>query len=251
VFGGEPGQADAGAHGSVVGDELADHSDAGEPGHGEQVHGGFGVPGPHQHPAVAGTQREDVSGAAQLLGPQPGVGQCAHGRGAILGRHAGAGAGQVDRNGERGAVGVGVLGDHRRQAQFVGPSGGHGDADDAGRVTDHERHLLLGHQLGSDDQVALVLPVGVVGDHDHPAAGQRRQSPLHRLGRGMTAHGSCSFVLRGGTRRPAGQRPPVAARWWSVGTRRSPGRWFCHRPEPGRCQISGVTCSSTPSRARP
>jgi hypothetical protein len=39
-------------------------------------------------------------------------------------------------------------------------------------VPQEERHLLSAHQRRRGDQVALVLPLAVVGDHQHPARGQ-------------------------------------------------------------------------------
>src|SRR5690606_4206800 len=46
-----------------------------------------------------------------------------------------------------------------------------GDADVAAGVADGERQQLGGGVLGGEDDVALVLAVGVVGDDDGPAGG--------------------------------------------------------------------------------
>jgi hypothetical protein len=39
-------------------------------------------------------------------------------------------------------------------------------------VPQKERHLLSAYQRGRGDQITLVLPLAVVGDHDHPPRGQ-------------------------------------------------------------------------------
>jgi hypothetical protein len=88
---------------------------------------------------------------------------------AILGGDAGAGA-RVDRDGERRAVRVGVLGHHQRQLERVGALGRHRDADDPGRVPQQERELLGRRELGRHDEIGLVLAIGRVGDDDEATA---------------------------------------------------------------------------------
>ena len=78
----------------------------------------------------------------------------------------------VDRHRERGALALGVLGarHHQRELELVEAGALHRQADHAARVADHERHLLGRHPVGRDDEVALVLAVFVVDDHDELTA---------------------------------------------------------------------------------
>jgi hypothetical protein len=54
-------------------------------------------------------------------------------------------------------------------------------------VPDHEGQLLVGHEFGGSDEVALVFSVRVVDDHDHPALGQGRDRMLDGLGGRLTS----------------------------------------------------------------
>lgn len=53
------------------------------------------------------------------------------------------------------------------------------DADNASRVTDREGHLLSCDVLRGYDQVALILPVVTVHDHDELIAFERRDRLLN------------------------------------------------------------------------
>jgi hypothetical protein len=108
VLPGEVGDAGAGGHRSVVGGELGDHAHPGQAGQCGEVDGCLGVAGTNEHAALSGPEREHVPGTAQLVGFGRGIGQCAHGRGAVGGRHARSGAHVVDADGEGRAVGVGT-----------------------------------------------------------------------------------------------------------------------------------------------
>jgi len=65
---------------AVVADEFGDDADAGHARHGHQVGRGLGVPGPLEHAARAGAQREHVPGAPQVGGACSGTGQHTNGR---------------------------------------------------------------------------------------------------------------------------------------------------------------------------
>ena len=153
-----------------------------EPG---EVDRGLGVAGALEHAAVAVAQREDVTGPGEVLGPGV-VGRAARARWStrsaaempVLVPCAG-----VDRDGERGALALGVVGDHQREAQLVEPLPLDGHADHAAGVADHERHRLGRHGLGGHDQVALVLAVGVVDD-DHDLAARDGGDGVLDLGEG-------------------------------------------------------------------
>src|SRR5690606_14732908 len=86
----------------------------------------------------------------------------------VVGADAGGDAlGRLDRDGEVGPVRRGVVAHHRRQAELAAALAGQRQADQAARVGDHEVDVLRPHQLGGHDQVALVLSILVVDDHDH------------------------------------------------------------------------------------
>jgi hypothetical protein len=125
------------------------------------------VAGADEDAALPRAQREHVARAAQVTRQCPRIGEGPDRAGAARGRHAGTGADVVDADGEGRPVGVGVVGDHLREPECRTLLLAHRCADDAGGLPDDERHLLVGDQLGRDDEVALVLPVGIVDDHHH------------------------------------------------------------------------------------
>jgi hypothetical protein len=166
-------------HGAVVVDQLAEHASRASPGEPGQVDRRLGVPGPAQHPALPGTQRHHVSRPGQVGRAGAGVGEQPDGVRPVGGRDAGADplAGvHGHRVGGAPAVLVGVV--HGRQVQPVALGLGQRHADVAGGPPDHERDQLRRRQFGGEDQVALVLPVGVVDHDDRAAGGDVRQSLL-------------------------------------------------------------------------
>ena len=137
-----------------------------------QVDGRLGVPGPDQHAALPGAQREDVAGPGQVLVGGLRVGQQADGVRPLGRRDAGGDALLgVHADGEGGGLAVLVQVVHRRQVEPVAGLAGEPDAHHAGGVADGEAHQFGGGQLGGEDQVALVLPVLVVDDDDRPTGG--------------------------------------------------------------------------------
>src|SRR5262249_43608185 len=80
----------------------------------------------------------------------------------------------------RGAVGRRVLGCHRRQLDLLERRSLERHADTPARVAHHERHRLRRGLLSRDDQVALVLAVGVVHDDDGLTAGDGFDRVLDR-----------------------------------------------------------------------
>jgi len=78
----------------------------------------------------------------------------------------------VDGDRERGALSLGVRHDHQRQVQLVGPGGLQRHAEHPGGVLEVKRHALGRDVLGGHDQIAFVLAVLVVDDHDHAASAQ-------------------------------------------------------------------------------
>ena len=104
----------------LVVDDLAQHAGRVQAGHAGQVDGGLGVAGPLEHAALAVAQREDVAGPGQVVGAGGGVDQGLDGGGPVEGRDAGGRAVPgVDRDGEGGAVRLGVGRHHQRQVELV------------------------------------------------------------------------------------------------------------------------------------
>jgi hypothetical protein len=81
------------------------------------------------------------------------------------GRHA---ARRLDGDGEGGRMGGLIVADHHRQAQTLAVLLAQGQADETAPVLGHEVHGLRGHAIGRHQQIALVLAILVVHDHDHP-----------------------------------------------------------------------------------
>ena len=170
VLGREPLEVGEARHRAVVVDDLGEHARRLEAGEAGEVDRGLGVAGPVEHAALAVAQREDVAGTGEVFGAGRGVEDGLHRGAAVGGGDAGGRAvAGVDRDRERGALRLGVVGHHQRDPQLVEPAALDRHADHAARVADHERHGLGRHLLGRDDEVALVLTVGVV-DHDHDLA---------------------------------------------------------------------------------
>ena len=177
-----------------------------------------------------------------------GVGEQPDGGGPVGGGDAGADAvrgARVDRDGERGAHRLGVVAATICGRSSRSRSGASmGDADQPAALGHHERDDLGGDPLGGDDQVALVLPVLVVDDHDGRVRRRCRRSARSTGSRTRSAssyHWSCwsrscgavmvvmpSLLPRRWRRCAAGLRWTGRRGAWSAATRRtcrrSPGR---------------------------
>ena len=77
----------------------------------------------------------------------------------------------VDAEGERRALGLGVVPDHERDLEFVESFTGERGADHAGGVADEEGDGLRRGRLRSHEEITLVLPVLVIDHHDDLTAG--------------------------------------------------------------------------------
>ena len=88
-------------------------------------------------------------------------------------------------HGEGGLVVAGVGFHHHRQFELANPLVGQAEADDAGALADHQRHLFIGHGLGGENEVALVLPIFIVG-HQHAASGTQGRQGCFDTGNGIT-----------------------------------------------------------------
>src|SRR5690606_29614179 len=110
---------------------------------------------------------EDVAGPDQVVGLRRRVGQRPDRVGPVGGGDPGGDAvPRVHADRVRGAHALGVLRRHEGDLQAVEVGAVHRDADDAAGVTDREGQQLRGRLRGGEDDVALVLAVLVVDDHD-------------------------------------------------------------------------------------
>ena len=75
---------------------------------------------------------------------------------------------RLDRDGEGGLDAGAVGARHRLQAELVDPLLGQREADQAAAVAGHEVDRVGRRHLRRDDQVALILPVVVVDQDEHP-----------------------------------------------------------------------------------
>src|SRR6185295_15270938 len=114
-------------------------------------------------------QREDVAGLDEIVWPRAGVDRHLHGAGAVVRRDAGGDPlARLDRDGEGGLEGRLVLGGHEVEAELVAALAGERQADQAAAVGGHEVDRVGRDELGGHREVALVLAVLGIADHDHP-----------------------------------------------------------------------------------
>jgi len=209
---------------AVLGHELAEHAGGGEAGEPGEVDGGLGVAGPLQHAALPGDERGDVAGAGQVGAAGGRVDQAADGAGPVRGGDPGGGAvAEVDGHGEGGAHALGVDRDHERQVELPGPVGRDRGADEAAGVADEEGDGLRGGVLGGHDEVALVLPVLVVGDHDDLAPGDG----VDGLGNGGVGGHGAAILAWPVARWAASSFSACLAMMSTSRLTRSPGRTRC------------------------
>src|SRR3546814_4871205 len=88
------------------------------------------------------------------------------------GKAGGEALGGLDADGEGGVVRRVVVAHHRRQPELGAALAGERQAHQPTRMGDHEVDVGRLDQLGGHDQVALVLAVLVVDDHDHAPGAQ-------------------------------------------------------------------------------
>jgi hypothetical protein len=155
-------------HRAVVVHDFADDARRLQAGEASEIDGALGLPGAHEHPAVARTQGEDVAGAHEVVGADVGPQGLVDGRGTVGGADArGHPATGLDGDGEGGAVAARVLLDHHRELELLDAVGRQREADEAPAEARHEVDGLGRHLLGGHGQVAFVLPVLVVHQDDH------------------------------------------------------------------------------------
>ena len=130
------------------------------------------MPGPDDLVGLGGRIDQGPHGPRPVLRGDPG-------RDAVPGVHA---------DGERGAHPLGVVRGHQRQLKPVQVRPGERHADHAAGVPDHERHQGRRYLAGRDDDVALVLPVGVVHHDYRTAVRDVLDRPLDFVEHGLAKH---------------------------------------------------------------
>ena len=167
MFSGEGYQLGSAHHVSVLPHDLAAQPALLQPGDAHQVHSGLGVPPALKHSARTRLQRKHVSRTAEILRPGIRFHRLHRSDRPLYGRNTRAGRDVVDGHGEGRAVIVGIVRDHLPQAQLLGQSRAHRHTYQALAVAGHEVDIGSGGVTGSADQVSLILPVGIVDDHDN------------------------------------------------------------------------------------
>ncbi len=147
-----------------------------------------------EHAAGLRHQRKDVAGLAQVVGPRVGRDGRQHGARAIVRRDAGRDAlGGFDRDREVGGLAQVGVADHERQPQLLAALAREREADQAAPVARHEVDVLGPHLGRGHDEVAFVLAILVVEDHDHLARANRGDDVVDRV---ETGPGSISLRVR-------------------------------------------------------
>ncbi|QYU65973.1 DNA polymerase I [Leptolyngbya sp. 15MV] len=156
-------------HAAILVHDLADHARGVEAGQPRDVDRGLGMPGADQHAAIAGDQREHVAGGDDVVRRARGVDRDADRARAVGGADPGGDAfARLDADGEGGLVPGAVVAAHQFELQLIAPRLGHRQADQPLAVGRHEVDRGGCGHLGGDHQVALVLAVLVVDQHEHP-----------------------------------------------------------------------------------
>ena len=180
-------------HVAVVLEDLADHRRRRAASQARQIASAFGVAGARQHAAVLRHQRKNMPRLHQIVGG----GIRPHGR-LHSPRAVGRGntrrntQGSLDGNCERRTVSRTVVRDHQRQLETSTLRLGQRQADQAASVTGHEVDRLRRHEVRRQHEIAFVLAIFFVDDHDHAA----RANVFDDLGGRTDAHGLPGVSLR-------------------------------------------------------
>lgn len=167
-------------HRAVVAHDLAAQTALLQTGQTAQINGRLRVAVARQHAAAARDEREYVTRTAQILRPGVRVDALAAGEATFLCGNAGRGVDMVNGDREGGVVVVGVDLDHLLEAEVLWRPARSRRADEALGLRRHEVDVLSGRELRRADEVALVLAVGVVDDHDEMTGAQLLKSLLDR-----------------------------------------------------------------------
>ena len=136
-----------------------------------EITSGLRMAGSRQHAAGLRHDRENMSRLAQVLGTSVGGNSRFDRARPIVRGDAGCYAlSRFDRYGEVCRMALVRLGDHQRQSQLRTTLTRQREANESSAVRGHIVDVLRPHELGSHDQVTLVLAILVV-DHDDHSAG--------------------------------------------------------------------------------
>ena len=170
VLPGEPRQLRHARHRAVLVHDFADDAGRIETGNPREIDRRLGLPGPHQHAAVARLEREDMAGPCQIRRPGARIDRrqdrrCPIGGGNPGARH----ALRFDGDDERRLELRGVLRDHLRQIELISRSSVSG-TQISPRPCVAMKLIASGVMCSRGDrQVAFVFAVFVVDDDDHLA----------------------------------------------------------------------------------
>ena len=162
-------------HLAVGAHDLDDRGRRPQPRHAAEVDAALGLAGAHQHAAVARPERVDVPGPHEVVGTDRGIDQHLDGARAVLGADPGADpvpGMPVDAHRERRAADARVGRHLCVQVEPVARGRVEADAEVAAAHAGEEVHQLRRDELGRHHEVALVLAVLVVDEHDDLAGAQ-------------------------------------------------------------------------------
>ena len=155
-------------HRAVIVHDLADHARGIEPGQARNVDRRFGMSRADQHPAIACDQREHVARGDDVLAPSRRVDCDGDGARAVCGADPGGHAfARFDADGEGGFMAATVAAAHQFEAQRLDPRALERQADKSAAVGRHEVDRIGRGHLRRDHQIALVLAVLIVDQHEH------------------------------------------------------------------------------------
>ena len=176
-------------HGAIGPHDLADHARGVQPGQPRNIDRRLGMARAHQNAACPCPQGKDMAGGGQRGHRVLFVDRGGHGQRPVSGRNAGADTfTRLNRDGERRFMTRGIVDRHHRQAKTIHPFGRHRQADQAAAMKGHEIDRLRGSEFGRDHQIALVFPVLVIDQNEHP--------PGPRLGDDVLGRGDGAAQVR-------------------------------------------------------
>ena len=136
----------------------------------DKIHAGFGLSSAHENAAIAGTKREDVAGACEVLRAGFFVNGGEDGDGAVGSADASGDAeAAVDGFAEGGAVNACVDGGHQGEIELLAALLGERQTDQAATELGHEINGFGGDFLGGHGEVAFVFAVFVIHQDNHAA----------------------------------------------------------------------------------